>query len=316
MTNRNRIQFQLDILKIRKRVEMNNLFFILIIILFLPMCNSLDNHPSITDEEKIIPTTLDLEKTQITFGENWDFHPRWSNKGDKIAFARFNQRTGETGMYIWDKNTRNISTLLEGGKGDFSISWSPDDTKIVFDARDENDISQLYIITIADGLIEKFTDYDSNSFRPDWAPNGQFIVFSFRNSLYKINIIGGELVRINNTVNGWNPSWSSDNSRIIFSTASNDTDIFFIDADGDSLNPIGRSYSSSETEVWPRFDSINNRIIYEFFDGENSEILLKNLNSGEMVLLTRFNDCRFPDFSSDGSTIVFSSGTNLWTISI
>ena len=297
---------------------MKNLFFIFIFVIFFCMCKSPSDEGTESNvPDQVKPEVLILPVTQITTGNQWKFHTRWSNDGSKIAFALYDQEKSETGIWIWEKVNNSIYSLVEGMSGDFSITWSPDDTKIAFDAREnDNALSQIYIVTLSDGTILNFSNLDNNVFRPDWSHDGRFIIFTYSNSIYKKNVLSGELNRINNTDHGWNPSWNQDDSKIIFNTPVNGEDVFCVDSDGTNLTALAQSFSSTDTEVWPRWSFDNNQIVYEWFDGNISDIAIKNLETGTVNLITQLNDCRFPDWSPDMNSIVFTHNSNLWLVSL
>jgi len=251
---------------------------------------------------------------QITdYNGGWEYHPKWSHDGEKISFARYNQSSGETTLYIWSQNDGNITTIVTNMFGDFSSSWNPDDTKLAFDARDENDVSQIYIVDLNDGKVNKFTNGNSNSFRPDWSNDGENIVYVNGNSLYYRPIESGNAIKLEGTEQGWNPSWNFHDSKILFSKNGQNEDLHTINADGTDLTQIATG-NSSGSENWASWSPDGNSIVYQLFNSGVPRIVMENLLDNKTYLLTEQDDCRFPDWSPDGNSIVYAHDDNLWIL--
>src|SRR5262249_34948083 len=68
---------------------------------------------------------------------------------------------------------------------DYSIgrfSWSPDGSKIAFDATENPDLSQLgtadiYILSLADDSVKKIVSQPGPDANPHWSPDGKQLVF-------------------------------------------------------------------------------------------------------------------------------------------
>ncbi len=57
------------------------------------------------------------------------------------------------------------------------ISWSPDNRKIAFSAKRENDKKQVYIIDINGGEAKRLTHVKTGAETPLWSPDGKWIAF-------------------------------------------------------------------------------------------------------------------------------------------
>ena len=195
-----------------KKIKIISKLFLIITVTINISC---DNNKNENEEWPSLYDSVSSEQITNTNSTTWDFHPRWSNDGNKIAFARYNSSNSDLALYIWDKITNTTTEILSGLNGDCSISWNPDDSKVAIDVRDENDISQIYIVDIMEGIKTKFTTNSVNSFRPDWSSDGNYILYVESNSISSKAVDGSSTVIISETENGWNPSWSQDNSKII-----------------------------------------------------------------------------------------------------
>ncbi len=273
-----------------------------------------DPEPEVPNQAR--PELRDFPINQISFGSDWDFHPRWSRDSRMLAFARHDPDGGNTSIMLWHRASDVLETILSGMRGDFSVSWSPDNLKIAFDARDENDVSQIYILTLADKAVEQFTAMTTNVFRPDWSPDGRTILFTGSSGLYRQDIDSGQRLLVTQAYGAWNPCWRPDGEKILFSSSGASDAIYSINPDGSDLQILGNSRKPADIEVWPRWHPSGTTIVYEWFDGSESEICIKNLNSSQENLLTQWRDCRFPDWSPDGQSIVFSYDSKLWVIDV
>ncbi len=256
---------------------------------------------------------ISLEQITSTNSSIWDFHPRWSHDGNKIAFARFNSSISDLALYIWDKTTKEVTEIVSGMYGDCSISWNPDDTKIAIDVRDENEVSQIYIVNVDNGEMTKFTNNSVNSFRPAWSNDGEKIVYVESYNLYLKATTGGSVVRIAETQNAWNPLWSPDDTKILFSKESHKEDIYSIFPDGTGLTLLAEG-NSPPAENWASWSPDGNEIVYQLYNKRTTRLVLKDLITDEVYLLLERNDCRFPHWSPDGNSIVFAYQENLWIL--
>ncbi len=255
------------------------------------------------------------ETKQITYGQaSWDFHSRWSNDGTKIGFARYNPNTRLLSYIIYNTESGEETEIMsQSTSGDFCGSWSPDDKRIVFDNRDEDERSQIYIIDVETKEITKFTNTRTNSFRPSWSKDGKYIVYSEYGPLYYKPVAGGNAVMISGVTNGWNPCWSSDDSKIMFVKASSNDEIYSTNLDGSDIRFLA-SGNSGENENWGSWSPDGKKIMYHLFHDGVSKIAVKDLESEEINLISDLSDCRFPDWSPDGTKAVFSYQNRLWIV--
>jgi len=218
-------------------------------------------------DKKPIPSNYDISDfTQITHsGSGWDFHSSISNNGEKICFARYNPSTSELSLNLYSIENDTTTTVVSSMTGDFSSTWSPDDSKIAFDARENDEAtSYIYILTIATGEIVKFSSINGNSFRPDWSHDGESIVFVCNLRLYIQPISGGDAVLIPNADQAVNPSWNHDDTKILFCKESATKDIYSIDPDGSNLTFLAKG-NSNHFESWAKWSNDSTHIIYHFF---------------------------------------------------
>lgn len=244
--------------------------------------------------------------------ETWEFHTSISNDGSKVAFAQYNQENSELSLGIWEKKTGKSSIILTYNRGgDMAATWSPDDSRLAFDFRDENDVSQIYIVTLATLEVTRFTSGGNNCFRPDWSPDGQKIVYVSQGALLAKSLEGEEKILYRS--NGWisNPAWSPDGSKILFTRGESPVSLMLINADDSNLRELFSV--ASEGEIWPNWSPCGKYFVYNNLkEGEVSDLVIHEVATGRERELTSGEDCRFPDWSPDGKTLFYSKESNLW----
>ncbi len=235
------------------------------------------NYPSFSpDKTKILFDSTDGFYTINANGTNlmriynsfYAGYPSYSPDGSKIVFSENNQ----------------IATINSDGSGHRQVtnfggacltpSWSPDGTKITFSGYEPP--SGAYSIWTIDpdgsGRVQ-MTANNYSAFSPRYSPDGTKIVFySFSGIFTGINIInsnGSSLNPVRVTTNGRDkdPSFSSDGSRLVFSSDNAPNyipSIYTLNADGTDRTLVGLADDSQP--IWytpvaaPTTFSINGRI--------------------------------------------------------
>ena len=222
------------------------------------------------------------------------------------------------------------------GTFDFSPSWSPDGTKLVFISTGEDFSNHVYTMN-ADGTnkTKVFNDTRSHS-EPAWSPDGSKIAFTRGSGcvvpasrspedvadeedddpckpfIYSMNLDGSDRVNLSE-VPGVSPVWSPDGSKIAFSTfdATFTVDIVIMNADGSNQIKLTNDPATDFVTSWSpdgtRLLFTSNR------DSLNSsftnEIYSMKIDGSDVVRLTNNEiDEQGPKFSPDGTKIAFQRG--------
>jgi len=190
-------------------------------------------------------------------------------------------------VFSLDLETGEAVELTDGGR-DYGSDWAPDGSKIVYDS--ETGSGYEIVIADADGSNP---DAIASGQSPAWSPDGTRIAYSGDDgAIWVVNIDGSNAHPITDPAAAgsegsqqspydWNPSWSPDGRSIAYTR--------FV---GDRLAPLpieeGQTYVTlEELRVWSE-------------DGS------------DVVLTDAYAALGDPDWSPDGSTIVFAGAPTLF----
>lgn len=105
--------------------------------------------------------------------------PRWSPKGDKIAFVSYEDDRWEIATATPDSEGYRVWTNglpdLHGMSG--LLDWSPDGTRIVFHAETEPYASDLFIVDVRRGVVRNLTGDEAYDESPSFSPDGNSVLF-------------------------------------------------------------------------------------------------------------------------------------------
>jgi dipeptidyl aminopeptidase/acylaminoacyl peptidase len=204
-------------------------------------------------------------------------------------------RVAQGGIYIMDDDGSDITQLTINENCDAFPEWSPDRSKIAFSRRGADTgvigapiISDIWVMN-ADGSGQtQLTNTKSHltrlpDYNPSWSPDASKIVYhkvmaGNKTYVYVINVDGSNRKQI---AQGSNPSWSPDGSKIVFSS-------------------YERFITSTEDFYVYGIHVINS-------DGSNEKLIWSNSTDTSLVNGGGGSAIPRPDWSPDGSQIVFES---------
>jgi Tol biopolymer transport system component len=162
-------------------------------------------------------------------------------------------RDGGFDIFTMDSDGSNLKNLTNSSSYEYPYSWSPDKTKIAYEADGVNGSLDIFVMDADGGSPINLTNNAYWNESCDWSPDGMKIVFvSDREhenyDIYIMNKDGSDQVKLADnpvsdcTIFVWAPKWSPDGSQIIFETYStvNETSgiIGIMNADGSNMKVL------------------------------------------------------------------------------
>lgn len=183
--------------------------------------------------------------------------PSWAPDGTRLAFS--SSRSGTPEIYVVDQSGGNLHRLTNSGTTNVSPTWNrKTGTEIAWVSR-HGDLPKIFTMS-ADGTnVQQLTD-QGYAVSPSWAPNGQFLVFSWMRhygpgapgsqDIYLMDVTNKQWVQLTHD-GGRNdfPCWSPDNRHIVFqSNRSGSLQIWSMLADGSNQKQLTTSGTNSEPD--------------------------------------------------------------------
>jgi Tol biopolymer transport system component len=196
-----------------------------------------------------------------------------------------------------------------GGAYDQAPSWSPDGSKIAFDAP-AGGISAIFTMD-ADGTGRtQLTSSALPDVNPSWSPDGTQIAFESARTgvlgIYVMNADGSDPHRISPTDHhSMDPSWSPDGTRIAFvRTQAGSETVALMDPDGSNVVDITPAASTWGKVDWSPDSS---RLALSFLVDGRNQVHTMNPDGSDVRRLTSDTNDTGPFWSPDGTRIAFTA---------
>jgi len=222
-------------------------------------------------------------------------------------------------IYVINSDGSGLQRLIVGDPSrEFAVqhpAWSPDGSKIAFDAwRDNN--WDIYVMNADGSNVTRLTAEPAVDVSADWSPDGKQIVFTSNRgegwqNLYVMDIDGTNVKRLTNgPANDDNPVWSPDGRRIAFSSdrvGGGDREIYVMNADGSGVDRLTFDPDPNDLPDWSPDGSL---IAYQRYEptGTGAVYIMSSGGAGAKRMT---NGGGGPSWSPDGKFIVYSA-SNLY----
>jgi Tol biopolymer transport system component len=244
-------------------------------------------------------TTLEGDVSRLIAAPGADGFARWSPDGEHLAFVA--SRDGNCEIYVAGADGSEEENLTNSPEDEMYPSWSPEGSEIVFASG-----GHLHVMVLASGERRQLTDSGLVHAYPDWSPDGEVIVFSGGDEtagpgaihdLFVMPASGGEEIAL--TAGDRllvAPRWSPDGESIAYFDHGDPFRIWTMNRDGSDprvrLNGGHFSWSPDGASL------VHDR---EVGQGD------VDLFIDESLLVDGAGIDTLPDWSPDGTTVVFSS---------
>ena len=198
----------------------------------------------------------------------------------RISFV--SNRDGNREIYVMNADGSGQTRLTNNTESDRDPSWSPDGRRIAF---------SLY------GFTHRVESQGGESYRASYG----------NLEIYVMNADGSGHTRLtNNTEGDWDPSWSPDGQRIVFSSdRDGNSEICVMNADGSGQT---RLTNNTEGDRDPSWSPDGRRIAFKSSRDGKSEIYVMNADGSSQTRLTNNTEGDWdPSWSPDGRRIAFTS---------
>jgi TolB protein len=171
----------------------------------------------------------------------------------------------------------------------------------------------IWTTTPTGGAVKRITTADGLPMNPSWSPDGKWIAFVRNSALWKMQADGSAKQKLASGLANsieTNVSWSPNGARLVFDRKG---DLWTVNANG--LNPV-RITNTPTIETAPMWKPTGGMIAFEFSDPNTAtfglHLIRPNGANDTPIPNTLFG--AEPDWSPDGTRLVYSNQGDLFTI--
>lgn len=192
----------------------------------------------------------------------------------------------------------------------FYPSLAPDGKSVVYSQYREDNVYEIYELSLADGVSKRLTDRLGVLTAPEISPDGSLVVFmrwtpaSNQNQIWVMDRDGSHPRRVFSGT-GWDPTWSPDGSRILFaSDIEGPNQLYVVKLDGSGLTKITDLAALRGRSDWSPLEQI---VTYSG-DSWKRELFLMSVDGSDAHQVSPpGGNSQGPTFSPDGHWIAFTA---------
>jgi Tol biopolymer transport system component len=218
----------------------------------------------------------------------YDFAPKWSPDGTKIAFCSYGRGSSHS-LFVMNADGADLHEIVINSSPEIgSFEWSPDGAKFLFDAGSYVELyssslasdrvrpagvqANIYIADIDGKNLTRLTnDTELMNGSASWSPDGRLIAFQSRPSYgpdpIKIYVMSSDGTNRHLVATGSGPSWAPDGTRIVFVGAGSADgcynklcqQLYTIKTDGSELTQLTHY---ADSYILPRYSSDGSNILF------------------------------------------------------
>lgn len=204
---------------------------------------------------------LDAMVTVLAEGQT-DWDPAWSPGGDYIAWTKLSPGLPpQVDLFVASVDDPNRMQLTDDDGLDGMHAWSPDGAQLVFASDVGGRANNLYVVTVADGMIDRLTNHDVRDYGPVWSMDGSHMMVVFalpktlRNgepALHVMNADGSDMHLLGeDEIFTGDLTYAPDGETVAYvSNESGFWHIYLMNADGTNVRQITNGDSNNLYPAW------------------------------------------------------------------
>lgn len=240
----------------------------------------------------------------------------WSPDGKRLAVVRAPDEAHAIGIDgVWNYINAGLASMNSDGSGVTwlkdpasthadAVDWSNDGSRLVYTHWSDSQSSEVIAVANADGSGERDIAKGEN---PKWSPAADTILFESGTGISTVKTVNADGTGLRVLAKGEQASWSPDGQRIVF--AGSQGGLYVMRFDGSAVHRILKSSYVDD----PAWSPDGRRIAYSYgglhtmnADGSRRRRLTSPLVERAPYFAHVGATDRWPDWSPDGHTIVFT----------
>jgi len=168
----------------------------------------------------------------LTKSSQWDIEAQWSPDGELLSFSRLRPRAPDAhqaSVWLVRRDGSGLRRLTRG----FGARWSPDGTKLVYEAPTSRGEADIAVIEVEGGTPLRLLSGPGLEWPTAWSPDGRRILFtrSPSENEFEVFVMNVDGTGVKKLARGIAATWSPDGSKIAYASGF-PGDLFVMDVDG------------------------------------------------------------------------------------